>query len=90
MQFMASISFDPDHRAEVVLGLPAEQSRVRQLQEQGVLETLYVPEGNSAPNGVWVVFRADSRETVERAIGTLPLYPYMQVELTPLRELGPG
>ena len=90
MQFMASISFDPDHRAEVVQGLPAEQARVRQLQEQGVLETLYVPDGNSAPKGVWVVFRADSRETAERAIASLPLYPYMQVELTPLRELGPA
>jgi len=89
MQFMASISFDPDHRAEIMQGLPAEQARVRQLQEQGVLETLYIPDGNGAPKGVWVVFEADSRETVERAIESLPLFPYMQAELTPLRQLGP-
>src|SRR5437879_3084576 len=35
----------------------------------------------------WVVFSGDSRDAVQRVIERLPLYPYMQFELTPLRSL---
>lgn len=54
---------------------------------QGVLGTLYVPDGSGAPAGVWVVFNGESRDAVEHIIQSLPLYPYMQLELTPLRAL---
>jgi muconolactone delta-isomerase len=87
MQFMATISFDPARRAEVEQALPAEQARVRELQQQGVLDTLYVPDGSGAPAGVLVVFNGESRDAVEHIIQSLPLYPYMQLELTPLRSL---
>jgi muconolactone delta-isomerase len=87
MQFMATISFDTARLAEVEQGLPAEQARVRELQQQGLLETLYVPDGAGAPAGVWVVFNGESREAVEHIIRNLPLYPYMQFELTRLRSL---
>lgn len=87
MQFMATISFDTARRAEVEQALPAEQARVRELQQQGVLETLYVPDGSGAPAGLWVVFNGESRDAVEHIIQSLPLYPYMQLELTPLRSL---
>jgi muconolactone delta-isomerase len=87
MQFMATISFDTARRAEVEQALPAEQARVRELQQQGVLDTLYVPDGSGAPAGLWVVFNGESRDAVEHIIQSLPLYPYMQLELTPLRSL---
>jgi muconolactone delta-isomerase len=87
MQFMATISFDTARRAEVEQALPAEQARVRELQQQGVLDTLYVPDGSGAPAGLWVVFNGESRDAVEHIIQSLPLYPYMLLELTPLRSL---
>jgi muconolactone delta-isomerase len=87
MQFMASIMFDPARQAEIERVLPAEQVRVRELQQQGVLDALYVPDGIGAPAALWVVFNGQSREAVERVLQSLPLYPYMQVELTPLRRL---
>lgn len=90
MQFMASIAFDTARRVEVEQLLPAEQARVRELQQQGVLDALYVPDGSGAPAGLWVVFNGDSRDAVQRVIEDLPLYPYMQVDLTPLRSLRAG
>ena len=90
MQFMASVSVDTARRSEVEQLLPAEQVRVRELQQQGVLDALYVPDGSGAPAGLWVVFNGDSRDTVQRVIESLPLYPYMQLDLTPLRPLQAG
>jgi len=52
MQFMASISFDTARRSEVEELLPAEQARVRELQLQGVIDALYVPDGSGAAAGL--------------------------------------
>jgi hypothetical protein len=48
---------------------------------------LYVPDGSGAPDGLWAIFNGNSRDSVQRVIESLPLYPYMQLELTPLRDL---
>jgi muconolactone delta-isomerase len=87
MHFMASISLDLSRRAEIERTLPAEQAAVRELQRQGVLETLYVPDGTGAPASLWAVFNGDSEADVQRVLESLPLYPYMQIELTSLRGL---
>jgi muconolactone delta-isomerase len=68
MQFMASISFDAARHVEVEQLLAAEQARVRELQQQGILDTVYVPDGSGAPAGLWVVFNGDSRDAVQRVI----------------------
>jgi muconolactone delta-isomerase len=90
MQFMATISLDTARRSEVERLIPAESARVRELQQQGVLEALYVPDGSGAPAALWVVFNSDSRDAVQRVIEDLPMYPYMQVDLIPLRSLQAG
>ena len=90
MQFMATISLDTARRAEVEQLIPAESERVRELQQQGVLDALYIPDGSGAPATLWVVFNGDTRDAVQRVIENLPLYPYMQVDLTPLRSLQAG
>ena len=87
MQFMASISFDPADRAEIERRVPEEQTRVRELQQQGVLTALYIPDGAGAPANLWVIFEGDSQAAVQQALESLPLYPYMRVELAPLRRL---
>ena len=87
MQFMATITFDPAHQTEVEQHVPAEQVRVRELQHQGVLESLYIPVGAGAPSTLWAVFSGESPAGVQRALESLPLYPYMQVHLTPLRQV---
>jgi muconolactone delta-isomerase len=87
MQFMASISLDLGRRAEIERTLPAEQAAVRRLQQQGVLDALYLPDGASAPAGLWAVLNGESQAVVRHLLESLPLYPYMQIELTPLRPL---
>ena len=87
MQFMATITLDATRRAEVEQLIPAESERVRELQQQGVLDALYVPDGSGPPPALWVVFNGNSREAVQRIIESLPLYPFMRLDLTPLRSL---
>lgn len=90
MQFMATISLDTARRVEVERLIPAESVRVRELRQQGLLEALYVPDASGPPATLWVVFSGDSRDAIQRAIETLPLYPYMHLDLTPLRALEGG
>ena len=87
MQFMASITFDPADQTEIERRVPEEQARVRELQQQGVLKALYIPDGAGAPANLWVIFEGDSQAAVQQALESLPLYPYMRVELAPLRRL---
>jgi muconolactone delta-isomerase len=88
MQFMASITLDmARRRSEVEQALPAEQARVRELMQEGVLTALYVPDGAGAPDILWAIFDGDSKDSVQRVIQSLPLYPYMQLDLIQLRDL---
>jgi muconolactone delta-isomerase len=90
MLFFASISLDPTRRSEVERILPAETARVQELMQSGQMHALYIPEGTTAPSSLWAVFSGDSREIVESVIESLPLYPYMRLELTQLRSLEPA
>jgi muconolactone delta-isomerase len=90
MQFMACILLDMTRRSEVEQTLPAEQVRVRELMQHGALSALYVPDGFGAPTGLWAIFNGESRDAVQRVIESLPLYPFMHLELTPLRDLQAG
>jgi muconolactone delta-isomerase len=87
MRFMASITFDLARRSDLERTLPAEQARIRELQQQGALEALYIPDSAGVPANVWAVFNADSQDAVQQALESLPMYPYMQIELTQLRSL---
>ena len=87
MQFLAAISLDLTRQSEVERVLPAEAARVRELMQSGQMQALYIPEGTGAPSSLWATFSSDSRESVERIIESLPLYPYMGIELTQLRSL---
>jgi muconolactone delta-isomerase len=87
MQFMASIALDSTRRAEIERVLPAEQARVGELQQQRVLNALYIPDGAGPPDNLWAVFNGESQAAIQQVLESLPLYPYMQVELIPLRPL---
>jgi muconolactone delta-isomerase len=90
MQFLASISLDLTRRTEIERALPAETARVRELMQSGQMHALYIPDGTGAPTSLWGVFSGDSRESVESILESLPLYPYMRIELTQLRSLEPA
>ena len=81
MEFMVSASFRPQDQAEILTHIPAEQARVQTLREQGSLQTLYISADRLQ---VWLVMRGESQEQVQKALESLPLYPYMEVAITPL------
>jgi hypothetical protein len=73
-RFMRSVATEARgsrHTRAVEPTLPAEAARVRELQQQGVLDALYVPEGSGAPDRLWAVFNGESRDAVERVIESL-------------------
>ena len=89
MQFLASISLDLTRRSDVERALPG-RPRVRELMQSGQMHALYIPEGTGAPTSLWGVFSGDTRESVEALLESLPLYPFMRIELTQLRSLEPA
>jgi muconolactone delta-isomerase len=81
MRFMMRFHLSRDDRDAIVARVPAEQARVQELTTEGLVETLYLAADRS---GGWIVMHGESEDAVRAAIATLPLAPYMQVELAAL------
>ena len=81
MEFMVSVSFRPQDQAEILTRIPAEQARIRTLREQGTVKALYI---SSDRLYVWIVMQGESQDQVQKDLESLPLYPYMEVAITPL------
>jgi muconolactone delta-isomerase len=56
---------------------------VKELTEQGLVETAYVAADQT---GAWLVWNVDSQAALEEAHSTLPLHPYTDSEITALAE----
>ncbi len=81
MEFMVSINFRTQDRAEILAHVPQEQARIRELREQGVVKALYLGADGSH---VWIVMQGESQNQVQKDLESLPLYPYMEVAITAL------
>ncbi|MGW4927078.1 muconolactone Delta-isomerase family protein [Streptomyces parvulus] len=69
--------------AEVDRRRAAETVRAGELAEQGRLFRLWRPVGETRSVGVW---RADDESDLwSNVLGSLPLWPWMTAEVTPLR-----
>ena len=58
-----------------------ENARAMQLIEQGTLVRIWRIVGRIANFSVW---QADTPEALHDAIGSLPMFPYMKVDVTPI------
>ena len=56
---------------------------MKELTEQGLVETAYVAADQT---GAWLVWNVDSQAALEEAHSTLPLHPYTNSEITALAE----
>jgi muconolactone delta-isomerase len=74
-----------EQRAAIAHLIPAEVSRAGELREQGILEASYRAADQSYS---WLVLHGESVEALQRTLESLPLYPYFQLERTPLLDLG--
>lgn len=73
-------SNDPAEKAHLVA---AESVRARELAEDGVLLRLWRIPGRWANVGLW---RAADATTLHDALGSLPLYPWMNITVRPLAD----
>jgi muconolactone delta-isomerase len=83
MRYMVRFTTRDPGSAEVLSLIPAERERVRELREEGTLEALYLATDRS---GGWLVMRGASLEWIEDALASLPLHPYLDLELTAIHE----
>ncbi len=70
-----------DHETRMKL-LPREQEVVKELEETGTIVANYIKLDMS---GIFIVMMAADTEDVHAILSTLPYYPYMKIEITPVR-----
>jgi muconolactone delta-isomerase len=78
MKIMVSTGFQGSS-GEIQALIPQEQAHIKALMERGIVEALYISADRSH---VWIVMQGESEEQVRQALQSLPLYPYMQPEIT--------
>jgi muconolactone delta-isomerase len=82
MRFIVHLKIEPSTtKQEITELLPAEQARVEELKEQGILETFYL---SHTMMDVWGIYTGDSLDTVQAAVESLPFYKFMTAEYTEL------
>jgi muconolactone delta-isomerase len=86
MKCFVAVTFVPGQQGAIAALMPAEQAHVRELMERGAIEAIHVAADRSR---IWLVVPGDSPDQVRQTMAGLPLYPYMQLEVTPLLELAP-
>ncbi len=62
--------------------LPKEQELVKELEQNGTIVDTFIKLDMS---GIFIVMMADDSEDVHSKLSTLPYYPYMKIEIIPVR-----
>lgn len=62
--------------------LPREQEIIKEWEDNGTLLASYI-KGETA--GIYLVLTANDKEDADKKLSTLPYYPYMKIEIVPLR-----
>jgi muconolactone delta-isomerase len=62
--------------------LPKEQEIIKEWEANGTLLTSYI---KAEPAGIYLVLMADNILDADKKLSTLPYYPYMKIEIIPLR-----
>jgi muconolactone D-isomerase len=78
MENLLPVAFPPDERARL---LRAEAVRARELASAGILLRLWRVAGRRANVGIW---RATTAAELHDALESLPLFPYLDIQVVPL------
>ena len=81
-KFMLNIlleGIDNDTRMKL---LPEEQEAVKKLEEAGSIVESFIKLDMS---GIYIIMIANDPEDVHTKLSTLPYYPYMKIEIVPIR-----
>jgi len=83
-KFMLNIQLEGlDHETRMKL-LPREQEVVKELEDNGTIVDTFIKLDMS---GIFIVMIAADSEDVHTKLSTLPYYPYMKIEIIPVRLL---
>jgi hypothetical protein len=81
-KFMLDIRLEGlDHETRMKL-LPREQELVKAMEQNGTIVDTFIKLDMS---GIFIVMRAADTEDVHAKLSTLPYYPYMKIEIIPVR-----
>ena len=83
MRFILKQSLNQPPNDTIKALLPAEQVRIEELTEQGIVEAMYVSADRSV---AWVIWNCKSRAALDEVVKTLPIYDFMNIDVTPLAE----
>ena len=81
-KYMVSITFVPGHQSEIAALTPQERAHIAELRTKGIVETLYISQESGGL--VWIVMNGESKDEVQKALESFPMYPYMVLEITTL------
>ena len=84
MEFLLKIrvTWPPDgDEAEKQRRIVAEGVRARELAAEGIIKRVWRIPGQWANYGIW---EAPDATTIHNAVTSLPMWPYLEVEVTPL------
>jgi hypothetical protein len=62
--------------------LPKEQEIIKEWESNGTLLGSYI---KAEPAGIYLVLMADNILDADKKLSTLPYYPFMKIEIVPLR-----
>jgi muconolactone delta-isomerase len=62
--------------------LPKEQEIIKEWEDNGTLLASYI---KGEPAGIYLVLMANDKSDADKKLSTLPYYPYMKIEIIPLR-----
>jgi muconolactone delta-isomerase len=81
-KFMLNILLEGlDNETRMTL-LPREQELVKKMEENGTIVDNFIKLDMS---GIFMVMMASDLDEVHSKLSTLPYYPYMKIEITPIR-----
>ncbi len=81
MRFMLTFTWKQPPNEEIMALMPAEEARGRELVEQGIAEPAEVAADQST---YWTVWNCASQDEVQETLQTLPLYKFVNVDISPL------
>jgi muconolactone delta-isomerase len=82
MKYLVHFTYEADvSREEIARLIPAEQARVAQLHQTGILEAVYV--SKDVRQG-WIILVSEDEQQATESLQSLPLYPFWTTELIPV------
>ncbi len=83
MRFMLTFTWKQPPNEEIMDIMPGDQARARELVEQDISEEEHIAADQST---FWAVWNRKSLGDVYETLRTLPLYDFMNIQVSPLAE----